>query len=355
MRAKVILLSCSLLFSLLLGEFIVRIFDLPPALIALNTRHKNSGYQISPNPILGYELKCNYRNANPSLHWGDFPLTNSHGQRDIERTLEKPAGVFRIILLGDSIVAGHGIRDLHHTISRELEQLIQQQESNVEVLNFGVGGYQTLAEIELFRTKGLRYSPNLVILVFESNDFNIENDDMWLNMETSKPVYLLLKKSQLFRFIAVRMNWFSLGDFQRRTISNRTLLDDSVEQGISKLKALSLEYNFDLMVVIWPRFSNIKKHVNGIYDFYPQGPYINNLMEIESICKKYNIDSYRLVSFFIEDYNNVLSKAPNGVSPVLNTTYTIGDTCHPNEYGSRVAARGLKKILDERLKGVFSG
>lgn len=352
MRAKVILLSCSLLFSLLLGEFIVRIFDLSPALIALNIRHKNSGYQISPNPILGYELKCNYRNANPSLHWGDFPSTNSRGQRDIERTLEKPAGVFRIILLGDSIVAGHGIRDLNHTISRELEQLLQQ-ELNVEVLNFGVGGYQTLAEVELLRTKGLQYSPDLVILVFESNDFNIENDDMWLNMETSRFVYTLLRKSQLFRLIALRINLFSLGDFQRRTISNRMLLNDSVEQGINKLKVLSLKYNFDFMVVIWPRFSNIKRHVGGILDFYPQGQYINNLTGIESICKKYDIDSYRLVNFFIEDYNNILSKMPKGVLPVLNTTYTIGDTCHPNEYGSRVAARGLKKILDERLKGIF--
>jgi hypothetical protein len=37
-------------------------------------------------------------------------------------------------------------------------------------LNFGVWGYNTMQEVELFKTKGLKYSPDMLILQYDSND-----------------------------------------------------------------------------------------------------------------------------------------------------------------------------------------
>lgn len=351
-KGKIVLLLISLSASLLLGEVVIRSLRIAPALMALNIDHIKSSYKISSNPILGYEIKANYRNPSPCLHYGDFPVTNSHGQRDVERTHQKPKGTKRIILLGDSVVAGHGVWNLNNTISRELEKLLQKDFA-VEVLNFGVGGYQTLAEVELLKYKGLRYAPDLVVLVFDDSDFEPENRDMWCSMKAPAIVQSIIQRSELIRLIAVRTNLFNLGNYQALMQKHRELLRSSVEKGIKELKDLSLKHGFDLLVVVWPRFSNTNRHVKDLGEFYPFRYQLSHLAAVEDICKRYRIDQYELAHYFIEDYNNKLSALNQAWLPSsLNVTYTIGDTCHPNEYGSGVAARALETILLER-KGSF--
>jgi len=132
LRYNFLLLVCAIFFALGIAEAIVRVLHLAPQVIPLNVGSEKSGYMSSPNRILGYTLKPNYRDENASLHHGSFPETNSHGQRDLERAYTKPDGRRRIILLGDSVV-GYGIHDLSDTISRQLEMMIRPEE-NVEVL-----------------------------------------------------------------------------------------------------------------------------------------------------------------------------------------------------------------------------
>lgn len=350
MKWNIALLILSVIFSLLLGETVVRALHLAPKIISLNANDIKSGYMSSSNPILGYELRPNYHSENPSFHFGDFSIINSHGQRDIERTYEKPKETTRILLLGDSVVAGHGIANLDNTISRELEKILQKG-SKVEVLNFGVGGYQTLAEVELLKIKGLKYNPDVVILVFENNDFVSENTDMCINPEMSKWEQWLFKKSHLFRLIAFKTNLFGLSDFDKKMSSHRKLLKDSVDRGIGLLKDLSAKNNFDVFVVTWPRFSKNNKNIDGVNNFYPLRRQVENLIKIEKICKKHKVDSYRLVPYFIKDYDYELSIAEDkNTFPTLNDMYTIGDTCHPNTHGSLIAARGIAEIYYSRYK-----
>jgi len=352
MKLNIVLVILSLVAGLIISEYLIKTLKLSPQLISLNIDNVKSGYKSSSNPILGYELKENYHDDNPNLHFGNFPKTNSHGQRDIERIYSKPQNSKRILLLGDS-VAGHGIFSLHDTISRQLEQLLSER-SKVEVLNFGVGGYQTLAEIELLKVKGLRYSPDLVILVFESNDFLPANNDISRYDPQINPIFhWLIKKSALFRFISLKFNLFHLKfhlDPKFREKHHRSFLNNSVDIGIKKLKNLSMQHNFDVFVIIWPRFTKIKKYFNKIDDFYPNKKYLNILMNIEEICKKYSIDSYRLVPFFIKDYNQRFNNNKKARVSLLspNDLYTIGDTGHPNIEGSGVAAKSIQDILNQR-------
>jgi hypothetical protein len=153
----------STLAALTVAELGVRALGLAPGVKAIWISDESHAYKRSSNPIMGFELKANYRNDNPDFIQS-YPSTNSHGQRDVERSLEKPPGVRRILLLGDSVVEGIGIRDLDDTISRQLEGLYP--DGRTEVLNFGVSSYCTKAEVALLEEKGLEFRPDVVVLIF---------------------------------------------------------------------------------------------------------------------------------------------------------------------------------------------
>ena len=106
--ARPLLLLASILFALIVGELAIRLTGLAPTPIPIDLEASKSVYQRSANPIMGYELKPNYSDRLADTHQS-LPKTNSDGQRDIERAIERRPGVPRVILLGDSVVAGHGI------------------------------------------------------------------------------------------------------------------------------------------------------------------------------------------------------------------------------------------------------
>ena len=121
-------------------------------------------YRRSANPILLYEPRPGY-SAGPLT-------TNSHGFRDHEYALEKPAGTFRIAVLGDSIVWGHGLA-LEDSFPKQLERILNEiLPGRFEVLNFAVSGYSTLQEVELFRVKASRFDPDLVVVGYCINDYH---------------------------------------------------------------------------------------------------------------------------------------------------------------------------------------
>ena len=114
----------------------------------------------------GYEtimINCNPETVSTDYDTSDRlyfePLTFEDVLEIVD--LEKPDGVRRILLLGDSVVEGYGLPE-PETLSRQLEDLYP--EGSVEVLNFGVSAYCTRAEIELLEVKGLAFDPDIVVL-----------------------------------------------------------------------------------------------------------------------------------------------------------------------------------------------
>ena len=156
------------LVGLLASEVVVRVIGLAPGMQLIELGSDECVYERSTNPILSFELKANYRHDDPDFIQS-YARTNAHGQRDRERSLEKPPGVRRVLLLGDSVVEGYGLRE-EETMSRRLEGLYP--DGTTEVLNFGVAAYCTRAEIELLEVKGLRFDPDVAVLVFVENDFD---------------------------------------------------------------------------------------------------------------------------------------------------------------------------------------
>ena len=131
--------GAGLILALLVAEGVARVK-------AIEVDAPDSAYQRSRNPLLSFELKRDYRNADPDLR-RTFERTNAHGLRDRPRTIARPTDIERrVILLGDSVVEGHGVAE-GDTISSRLEAVLASERT--EVLNFGVSGYNTRAEVAL--------------------------------------------------------------------------------------------------------------------------------------------------------------------------------------------------------------
>lgn len=97
--------------------------------------------------------------------------TNSLGVRGPEYAAIAPAGVFRILVIGDSVTMGPSVAE-EHVYSRVLGDLLAERRPQlpVEVINIGVAGFSIHHVIWRLRDLGLRYHPDLVIYGFTLND-----------------------------------------------------------------------------------------------------------------------------------------------------------------------------------------
>jgi lysophospholipase L1-like esterase len=102
--------------------------------------------------------------------WGASVKINSHGIRDREYDVRKPAGTYRIAAIGDSITFGNRLAQ-ELTYSERLEGLFVDRA--VEVLNLGVGGYDTLQEVARLEQVGLQFDPDHVVVGYCVNDAGV--------------------------------------------------------------------------------------------------------------------------------------------------------------------------------------
>lgn len=96
--------------------------------------------------------------------------TNSLGMRDRERSFEKPAGVVRIAVLGDSFVEASLVGD-EQTATRMLEKSLVGSCGSVEVLNFGCSSFSPLLGVRLYEHLVRRFRPDVVFYFFHQTDF----------------------------------------------------------------------------------------------------------------------------------------------------------------------------------------
>jgi lysophospholipase L1-like esterase len=98
---------------------------------------------------------------------------NSRGFRDQEYSEEKPADVFRIVMLGDSTTVGWGV-PADQTVAKIMERRLNQSRvpgcHRFEVINAGVGNYGTVQEYNHYLTYDRAFHPDLVILEYFIND-----------------------------------------------------------------------------------------------------------------------------------------------------------------------------------------
>ena len=180
--SNTILLVFSLVFILAVLEVYFRFFD--PQSLRLSRPDAILGWKHVPNTSGVWRKSC----------FSNELRFNSEGMRDIEHDLEKPEGVYRITVIGDSYVTAQEVA-YDETFFRQLQRVLDRQGYNVEVLGFGVRGFGTDQEYRLLENYALRYEPDLVILAFVPND--VRNNLLALERNPAKPYFELLPDGTL--------------------------------------------------------------------------------------------------------------------------------------------------------------
>ncbi|GIS59464.1 MAG: hypothetical protein CM1200mP2_16890 [Planctomycetaceae bacterium] len=132
---------------------------------------------IERDELIGVRFK---RSLDPQRYDAEsdrvVPLkTNTQGFRDEEWTRDKPPGIRRVAVFGDSFIAANALPREQILVSR-LERLLNRSKGpRHQVMNFGVGGSSTGQQLVAYRKLALEYDPDLVIVCFGNSSDVTDN------------------------------------------------------------------------------------------------------------------------------------------------------------------------------------
>ena len=158
-------LAIGLLVAFLLGELAARAMEYARGLGSAGREWEGNIYEFCADRH--HRLVPNGAHRHVSREYDYVWRNNSLGMRDRERTAAKPPGDFRILVLGDSMVQGHGVK-LEDAMTMRLEARLNQGHSGgpIEVLNAGIFGYSPFLEKIYLRELLERTGPDVVLVGF---------------------------------------------------------------------------------------------------------------------------------------------------------------------------------------------
>lgn len=177
---KVIVLLLAVAFTAAAGEIILRLFA-PFQDYTSDTIHS---FPDQYDPLLGY---AGVPNLGTWFILPDFRhriVNNSRGFRERERSYEK-RGKKRIVVLGDSTAWGWGVE-----AGERFSDILERRLPGWEVINLAQAGYSTDQELLVLETEGLKYRPDLVILLFDRNDVVEGNNAKVIDGIQPKPFFV---------------------------------------------------------------------------------------------------------------------------------------------------------------------
>jgi len=152
----------AIVWTLVAAEWFLRIFAQQP-LMPRNVSASDFGIRVNTPSV---------------TYWQRTPEVqvqiriNSQGIRaDRDIPLEKPPGVKRIVVLGDSYGMGYEV-DLKDAFTTQMANLLQAAGHRVEIVNLSVSGYGTAEELLMLEHRGFAFHPDLVLLAWHGTDLD---------------------------------------------------------------------------------------------------------------------------------------------------------------------------------------
>lgn len=229
-----------------------------------------------------FKLTPGFRGAEVSDEFNVPIVISADGLRDRVFARPKPAGVIRILVLGDSFTYGGGAR-AEDTYPKRLEARLNARSDGRrwEVVNAGISGYGTFHEARFLREEGWSYQPDVLILqVFLDNDlaenlypFAREVRGGFLRFKSERPgpawrerlKEFLRRRSHLYRVVGdrwnllrIRFGWepfyaASLGVYERTPPPDVARGWEATRRYLREIAAAARERGVGLLVVHAPK------------------------------------------------------------------------------------------------------
>ncbi len=329
MGKKLALMLASALLALGAAELLVRALGAAPKVYAI----QKGRFQLSHNPKIGYEPVPLVYSGRELSFYDYLGASNSLGYRDREHSVAKPPGVYRIVVLGDSIAAGLHVERNEDIFPPILERLLDDHGLHAEVINLAVSGYNTQQEVETLEEKGLQYHPDLVILAYTMSSREHFDGDILktlLDAESrqggvsSARVNSWLVKSALYRLIRFRVlgtaRPSSAATTQQRYLD--AVSADTVAPYFGVLHRLAEQQHFQVLIAVFPRFVRTFSY----YNFGRQHEFAADLAHRNG--------------FALDDLLVPFSDCRKASTEPISS-----DNFHPTPYGHRCAAAALAKAV----------
>ena len=186
---------------------------------------------------------------------------NNFFKRDRDFKAEKPAGIIRVGMLGDSITFGQGIKNPEDRFSDILQNNFRGSGINAEVYNLGVPGLDSHEEIQLYRELSF-FNFDIIVWQYYLNDIQPENKGepakiISRDAYTSDLIRVLSKNSTFLDFLYWRFSskYSTIFDqLDRHYLSMYS--DESIfkrhEEELSKFIEELKEQDKKIIVIIFP-------------------------------------------------------------------------------------------------------
>ena len=273
------------------------------------------------DPVLGHKHRPN---ANEKL-MGVELRTNSRGLRDYEYPYAKAPNSKRILALGDSLTLGWGVK-FENLYSKLLEKKLNERKNNIryEVINTGVGNYNTKQEYLVLKNEGIKYAPDMIILFWFINDAEI-----YKNMNVNK--YLSWSKFLVFcwgRFDKIlRMTGAGKTDYANYY---KDLYSDNFQgykefkENMNNICLYANEKKIKLLIVLCPELHSLKNY-----------PFTEVHKKVITIAENNNIK-------FIDLLSSVKNEEPRSLWVNYNDA-------HPNDKANIIYADSIYKFISENF------
>jgi hypothetical protein len=173
MKKNLLAAFLSILLTLVLAEIVLRFFPVDTPKPQINQGPKTDWAVIPERVWTEYHPELGWyhmKNKTALLELKGLQVeihTNSEGFRGIrEYAKNKPEGVYRIIVLGDSFPFGFGVRDEESFLA-----VLESRYQKLEVINLCVPGYGIDQMLMVWRTIASQYEADMVVIGIFPEDF----------------------------------------------------------------------------------------------------------------------------------------------------------------------------------------
>ncbi len=315
---KIIFSTILIVFSLAIGlgiaEAVLRIKNSSMKNYDIEMwKYANELKFASENPLLGHE---HIKSSSAVLQSVNI-RTNQWGLRGEDVSPAAP-GKRRILFLGSSITLGWGVKE-EETMTSLIQKNFEKESKSVEVLNAGIGNYNTLRYVERFMTRLEPLKPTDIVVHYFLRDAEVL---------TSGNGNFLLRNSQFAVTVWTLMNRLfgetgeaSLVDHYAKVYDQNALGFLEMKRNLKRLADYAHDHDIRIYLAMTPDVHNLSD-----YKF----TYIHTLMQ--SIAKE---DGYTFIDLY---------PAFKGLTP--KELWAMPGDPHPNALGHKLMADTIFPVLD---------